>query len=659
MKRHLVPLATALTVLLGLILWPSSADWGTFGMLIRVSTLVVLSVCVLWGIVLLMRRLLWRVSRRLAFSYLLIGVLPIPLVIAMFLVVSYILSGYFVGHLYRDAWQSLEDDLRLASRLRYEQMSLGKFRGPPQIGPIHFVEYRHGVRITPDPKAPERWDRRWPSEPVNTPRHDQRRLAVLQDQADKLHLMVAMYGPKNGVFALWSGDLALELSQRSGVWVELFRPDDPRGMVDKIAIFGRELSLKPYSRQATEAEVQTFFNGGTANETPGWLDRSALVWMEIQHPFFSSRNTLGDNSYLYVNLTANLPILYESLISHSAEIESNVVIAFIVTAFILFDIYAIALLLALLIIFGLSRAVDHLTDATERMRQGDFSTRITVQRRDQIGALQNSFNSMASNLQDLVAEAAQKEILEKDLSIARELQHSLLPDALQAPEGFRFATHFEPSSAIGGDYYDFIPMGDDRLGIVVADVSGHGLPAGLRMAMVKSALQVLADQQLEPVAMLQRLDHLLRHGLGQANRRSFVTATLAVIDREGHLVLTNAGHPPTYLLRHGEPQEILLPSPPLGALGADFCVKILHLEPGDLVLWLSDGIVEATNHEGEDFGYDRVLSTLAGMGGEPAMVRDRLLDAVDEHTGDCPIDDDRTLVVMAYKPAPAPTFNAD
>ncbi|MBV8199737.1 MAG: SpoIIE family protein phosphatase, partial [Acidobacteria bacterium] len=313
--------------------------------------------------------------------------------------------------------------------------------------------------------------------------------------------------------------------------------------------------------------------------------------------------------------------------------------------------------------------------------------------RDQIGELQRTFNEMAGNLETLVAASAQKELLEKELALARDLQNSLIPSDLPSGEGVEFATLFEPSAAIGGDYFDVLRLSERELAVIIADVSGHGLSTGLRMAMLKAALLILIEETRQPEEILRRLDAVVR---SNAEGRCFVTATLATFDlAEGRLALTNAGHPPTYLVRGGRVQEILLPSSPLGGLGQSYARRELTLSRGDVVVWLSDGVFEETNAAGEPFGYDRIETALAaaakpagpagssapagspmaaftarrggrggaaggggggaegGAGGnllEPsaASVRDRLLAAVAAHVGTQPPTDDRTVVVMRW-----------
>ncbi len=214
-----------------------------------------------------------------------------------------------------------------------------------------------------------------------------------------------------------------------------------------------------------------------------------------------------------------------------------------------------------------------------------------------------------------------------------------------------FSTLFEPSAAIGGDYFDVLRVDDDRLAVVVADVSGHGLPTGLRMAMLKAALVILVEERKPAEEILRRLNGMVR---AEQKQRFFVTATIAVIDFRRHrLQITNAAHPPSYLLRGGRVEEILLTGSPLGALGEDYGRREVDLEPGDVLVWLSDGLIEAADPAGEPFGYERTQAALAGPADSAVAVRDRLLSAVRDHAAGHPADDDRTLVVMRYRPAAA------
>ena len=627
----------------------------------------------LWVGVKLFRRFLWRVGRKLAFSYFLIGVLPIPLVLVMGGVALYLLSGTLVGHLFRDTVLALHDEVEEATTSALERFRRGE-RAPAREGDLVFAYYRDGVRVGGDASLPREWPR-WVVEPG---RGDGlgRHVPFTSSESGRITIAAGVEGDGAAALGVFAGELDRELRDRSGIWVDLIREDTRAESID-VEVFGREVGLNVPGGASGDLKGQFF---GTVGRELPWLDRPLLTWFDLlgtARPLdagpttgttapaasgaaaasgapaaaaATARATAQSPSNVAAVLNATPRNVYRQVVSSTEEVNAAAWVALLVVAFLLFDIYAVASLMALFLIYGLSRAVNRLSRATEAVRRGDFSARIPVRRKDQLGELQRNYNEMAESLAQLVTATAQKESLEKELQVARELQQSLLPSSLTTTEAVELASYFEPSAAIGGDYFDLLKLEDGKLAIVVADVSGHGLSAGLRMAMLKAALVMLVEQRLAAPEVFARLDRLVREGQGNAAGRPLVTATLAVLDpATGSLEITNAGHVPTYCLRQGKVEEILLPSPPLGVLGSRYAHRSLQLAPGDLVVLLSDGLIETADESGEPFGFDKVEESLRG-GGSATAVRDRLLAAVAAHAAGQPPADDRTLVVLRYLP---------
>ena len=646
-RRFLLVAAIAAALcLLALVRIPYASAFARF---VLAAAAVVL---LLWLSVRLYRAFLYKVGRRLAFSYILLGILPVPLLLLLLTVLVYILAGFYMGHLYRDAVQSLQIELNSMAQAR-----LGLFSGsrPPRqegVPEVVFGYYRGGKRIAGDKRTPAVWpawsEKRRPAE-RGVAWEELPRFVALGDGRPTLAAVAAREG--QGVVALYQGDLDLELSRRAKLWIETYRSDDPGLDSISLQVSSRRIPIQHLRKDQEGIEATRFFKS-LSNGEKFW-DDPVLWWGEISGPLVDLGNGKKVADYLAAHLNGTPRTVLRYLFSSAAEIDTFAWGTLLVVAFLLFDVYAAAALMAVVMIVGLSRAVNRLSRATQAVRRGDFSVRIPVRRRDQVGDLQRSFNEMAGNLETLVATAAQTELLEKELALARKLQESLLPGNLPASGGVEFATLFEPSAAIGGDYFDVLRLSEDELAVVIADVSGHGLSSGLRMAMLKAALLILVDETREPEEILRRLDTVVR-----SNRESrfFVTATLGMFDlRTGTLRLTNAGHPPTYRVRGSEVEEILLPSSPLGGLGRRYGQATLTIQPGDVVVWLSDGLIEATNAADEPFGYDSVAKALAGIAGESAMeVRNRLLAAVERHTGGQPLSDDRTMMVMRYGGPTAP-----
>jgi serine phosphatase RsbU (regulator of sigma subunit) len=602
----------------------------------------------LWGALRLLRRLLWRVGRRLAFTYFLIGVLPIPMAVFLLGVAGYLLGGFFLGHLFRDALSVVHEEVAAAAATRLEDPS--SFADPPAAAmDVAFAYYVDGRRKSGDDRAPLEWPG-WLEQAAGEAKSGvgQRDrippLVALPDGA--LSVAVAERRDRRGVVAFFDAPLEERLRALSGIWVELEPSDEPRAdTAMDVTILGERFFLQPLQREHGAEDRRQFLLPADGQEAGIWI-RGFDVAGRLLALDTGETLTAG----LPASLVGTPAILMPRLFSSSREVDTLAWLTFVVPAFLLFDVFAVAWIMALFMIFGLSRAVNRLSEATAALQRGDLAHRIPVGRADQIGALHASFNEMAASLEDLIAAKAQKETLEKELEIARRLQESLIPKGVVETPEVEFATHFEPSAAIGGDYFDILRVDDRRLAIVVADVSGHGLSAGLRMAMIKAALAILVEEEEEPAAILQRLDRLLRAS-GEEGR-SFVTATLAYLDvADGRLEIVNAGHPPTYLLRGGTVEEILLPGSPLGALGTQHGSTRVDLEPGDALVWLSDGFIEATDASGEVFGYDRCLASIEGASDTPAAVRDRLLRSIARYTAGRAPEDDRTLVVMRFREA--------
>lgn len=588
---------------------------------------------------------LYKVGRRLAFSYFLLGVLPIPLVLLLLGVVAYILSGFFLGHLYRDSVADIQAGLQAVARERADAFARAG-RIPEDHEPdVAFAYYRNGRRVAGDPRAPKTWPA-W-MKPTLIGRRAEVRFF---ETKDGLALAAAEERDGLGVVALRVQGLDAEISRRSGMWVEVHRPDDPN--LVQFELFGRQIPLRRIRTEQQEGESEKFFKQLSRGE--GWRDRPLLWWAETSGPLLNLATGRMVLDHLAVGLNATPQTVRRNLFLSSGEVDSSVWVSLLIFAALLLDVYIIAALMAIFMIVGLSRAVNRMSQATTAVRSGDFGVRIPVRRRDQVGDLQRSFNEMASHLESSVAAAAQKEVLERELQIARNVQTSLIPSNLPAGEGVEFATLFEPSAAIGGDYFDVLRLSDTEIAVVIADVSGHGLSTGLRMAMIKAALLILIEETRDPDEILRRLDSVVRN----SEDRTFVTATLGIVDlARGILNLTNAGHPPTYIIRGRQVQEILLPGSPLGGLGHTYGHATVPLQPGDLVVWLSDGLIEAVDETGEPFGYEAVVEALAGgqAGQDAADVRDRLLAAVGQHAEGRPPSDDRTLVVMRYRSSGALT----
>jgi serine phosphatase RsbU (regulator of sigma subunit) len=322
--------------------------------------------------------------------------------------------------------------------------------------------------------------------------------------------------------------------------------------------------------------------------------------------------------------------------------------------------YGFAALFAAILIFSISRAVNRIEKGTHAVERGDFSYRIRMRRDNQLGAMAQSFDHMTESIASLLTTVAEKERLQSEIAIAAEIQRNLLPASGPAYQGVSFSAHFEPTASIGGDYYDVFRMGATRLAVAIGDVSGHGLSTGLVMAMVKAAMTTLIEEGADEASLFRRLNQLVHRS---TERRAFMTLAFTVFDlEEGTIRHTNAGHLYPYILRRGVPHPIAIegPSLPLG-VRSDVSVHTSEtaLHEGDTIVYLSDGIVEAQDEDGEPFGFDNLEKLLAGRSDAAADdIRNSILDAVARHGGGRPADDDRTVMVIRFETFRMPAITA-
>ncbi len=236
-----------------------------------------------------------------------------------------------------------------------------------------------------------------------------------------------------------------------------------------------------------------------------------------------------------------------------------------------------------------------------------------------------------------------------ELEVARALQHELLPQATPELPFTRIAHSYRTANEIGGDYYDFLPLPDGRWAFAVGDASGHGIGAGLLMAIASASLKTALDLDPSPPAVLALLDRVLARTGG---RRAFMTLFYGVLEPAGgRFEYANAGHPFPLLRRaDGRVEELGAGSLPLGlGRGGGFPGGEQTLAPGDLLVLYSDGIPEAMGAGGEDFGFERLRKLLTTTD-TPQRIHDRILAALDRHLGEQPLTDDVTLVVVDRLP---------
>ncbi len=594
-----------------------SPDAGCLLTMLQALAVAALLVLLGRGVVALFRVTVRRTAIRLAFSYFLIGVVPIPLLAALLSLASYI-----VAHQY------------MANRLRREITAVGE-TALVRRADLPGVTAKSGHVVSSDVAwleagAPAPWvealarpgflvagNRLWLAVPAGRPGQ-----ATLLDLSDPGSPWLQELADRTGYKI---GAEASEASEDTrGITIGTQAPTEK---VPKI--------LEPPSRRPAGAPPsgEGLWNGE-------WIHAFYLETV-LDAP-------AGPRYDVAVLTAATSPrLLVDQLFSQGvADVHRIFRIAFVTVGTILLLVYLTALTIAFVLVGSLARNVNRLTRAARAIARGDFSVRIQSRSRDQIGDLARSFDGMAESIQKLLAETAEKERLQSELAIARTIQHKLLPPPDADLPGFTVRAHFEPVAEIGGDYYDYLPTGDGRTAVALGDVSGHGLPTGLLVAMAKAGLSTLLEAGHRDAELFGRMNELIHRS---TDPRHFMTLAVLAYDRATRLGrLTNAGHLAPYRISGGRVEALSLPGLPLGLFpDRTFPTREYAFASGDLVVFLTDGFVEAVDARDEAFGFERLEALLARHAPEGAeALRDALLSAVRAHTGERPADDDRTLLIL-------------
>jgi Stage II sporulation protein E (SpoIIE) len=256
------------------------------------------------------------------------------------------------------------------------------------------------------------------------------------------------------------------------------------------------------------------------------------------------------------------------------------------------------------------------------------------------------FVTQKDKLRDL-----ERAYLQQELRMARDIQQALLPKNLPELKGWKISCRYQPATEVGGDFYDFLELEDGRLGFVVEDATGHGMPAALVMATARSMLRAVAQASESPGEVLRRANDPLFTDIPP---NMFVTCFYAILDPEsGRLLYANAGHDLPYLRRRsGEAEELRASGMPLGLMpGMSYEEQEVNLEAGDDALFYSDGLVEAHDPQRREmFGFPRLRAFVAEHAEQEPLV-DSLLEQLYSFTGEgWEQEDDITLVTLERSP---------
>jgi serine phosphatase RsbU (regulator of sigma subunit) len=571
-----------------------------------------------------------RLTLRLAFSYFLIGIVPIPLLAILLLCVGYVGANQILG----------SQVLREAEALAESEDASGAAGATVRVASGTVIESNA-------PWLPKGAPVPWAGH-LTTPRA----LIVAR------HVwMAARTGrAESGQILLLPLDGARlsAISRRTGylVRVEGGTSRSSRGSVSvsaPVAKKGARASSRGAEPSAGAEDAERAWARPPGEVPPsGFLDSEWVAGVRAE-PAVASYDPELDNPVALFLVRTSPRVFFRQLFRQGMPELRGIVLAIVtaVAAALLF-VYLIALIIAFVLVGSIARNVNRLTRAAQAIGRGDFSVRVNSRSRDQIGDLARSFDAMAASIERLLSETARKEKIEAELSLARAIQRGTLPESGGTWPGFRAVAHFEPMAEVGGDFYDVLSVSKENTVVVLGDVSGHGLPTALVAAAARSSIATFVELRTAPPEICSRL--AARHRQ-TGSRRLYLTLALLAYDAGKRVAtLTNAGHPAPYRISKTGLERVPLPAFPIGLLPQPvFPSREIPVSPGDRLALFTDGIVEATDASGEPFGYERLEQVLeAESAGSPEEIVQAVLTAVSAHVRDAPLEDDRTLVLLAF-----------
>lgn len=383
-----------------------------------------------------------------------------------------------------------------------------------------------------------------------------------------------------------------------------------------------------------------------------WADWRYYGGSLIEVRRFAGGDVLDDVSLL-LTLRVGPPDLRAEFFEGDDNLNVAVVITLGLVAFLFLVIEIFAFFFGVRITEGIIAGVRALTRGTRAVAAGDLETRIDIPNEDEFGDLAGSFNEMIRSVKQGRDDALARERLTRELQTAREIQERLLPYGEPRLPGFEVTGTSIPSREVGGDYFDFIVQGDDRMGVAVGDVSGKGMPAALLMANLQASLHGQVIHPSSVADTVARVNDLL---VASTDPHMFATFFYGVLDtRAATLTSTNAGHNPPLVLRcDGTVETLGKGGLLLGMLaGREYLQETITIAPGEVVVLFTDGITEAVGPAADPddpeamFGDDALVDVVRRHAHLPAAgIKDAILGAVAAHTAGVEQSDDITLVIV-------------
>jgi len=657
--------------------------WAFFDVVDAGASLILLFVAgygIARGVVWAKRRLLWRVRRKLILSYFFVGLVPGLLIIAFFLlaglllffnVSSYLLqsrvrtligeAGFLAQSVVLEAEHGDAPDVLRRRLERRQQIAVERFPFTSMaIVPVQGVECPADAVEPPMPAPRPLRIGPW----RHLPAPDKLPAWI---KCDGFAGLLAYDGPASSGFETRLVMRAVALAPgRTPQWAAIVDLPFTNAIEERLREETGIRLGKATALAYSDPSIVTP-HGNLLEARPHEPDTTTFGedWVAV----LDVHNwETGASNYATVAIRLNLGEIYSRIQALSAGRELGrillLVLAFIGVLFL--TIQLVALVIGIVLARQITGAVHDLFTGTEHLRNRDFTHQIPVRARDQLGELADSFNLMTGEVTKLLRENAEKARMEQEMLAARDIQQKLLPSGPLSVPGLAITAFCEPAREVAGDYYDFLRISDSKLGVLIADVSGKGLPAGLYMAQLKILVQSLAKVHTTPRAFLKAINRVVADNI---DSKSFITMSYGVIDlARREMLYARAGHCPLIRVPGSAPAglrkaQVLAPDGLVLGLKIDdgemfdsmIQEMVVPLAGDDLIVFFTDGISETMNEAFDCYGEPRLAKVLEEYAHLPfEQLRSFIFADLRAFSGAADQHDDMTMILLKVEAVATP-----
>lgn len=612
-----------------------------------------------------LRRAIWRLRNRLMVTYLLIAVVPILLILTLVGLSAYMLTQQVAVYLARSELDRRVASLRAANEILLRTQPKQRAEVLQRTGDNYRQRFPGLILLIDDHGSVLRWPEGTAMNPPPDVEGDISNIAVDQGRYyawSRLGIGGTQFLAAVPLTRQYLSDMVPGLGD---VYFMQVSESSPPPEVTKAKKSGFQVSTKTGKENGITVGEQKFEiqpagheNTSTALPPPANRFDMDVRWLSLLRAA-DWNNPLHSHPALLLVHTRFSAILQILLSQKVDELQGLLPIVLLIIAIAFLIVEIISLVIGVSLTRTITGAVHSLYEGTQRVMKSDFSHRIAVSGRDQLAELSTSFNTMTENLERLLAVAKEKERMQAELEIAREVQEQLYPKAAPVMKSLRVTGMCRPARMVSGDYYDYQAIPGNKLAIAIGDVAGKGISAALLMASIQSAMRMELRASVEPLtsqalngsrlSTARMVSELNKQLHATTAPEKFATFCYAVYDEESEVVTyTNAGHMPPILIRDGTPQRLDINGTVVGAFPfSGYDESRIQLVRGDLLVCYTDGITEPENEYGEMFGEERLIE-LVGKNAdrEDSTIIETLMDSVRQWTGAPELSDDMTVVIV-------------